>query len=460
MKKTAILILLCLGYCNESNCTLPSRQNAFEVETQMAFPRLIAPPVDQQLFDVQTPVYSRDTSNIATPRATLTAPVRLISASPSAPSPNTLRLLPRLGDEGRAASLDIAPSPLLPDAILPAFAPIIPVKQVRILAIDGGGGRGVIPGYELTRLEEATGYPVSDMFHMVSGTSTGGIIALSLTMRNPEIPGRPLHSAHDILTMYQHEMSGFFVKKRFSFGGAFRTKYKSRYLYSKLMGKFGNALFSDSLNDVIVPCYDAERGYPKIFKSYRAVTNPLYDFFAYDIARGTSAAPSFFKPAKIVSQANQLGETRIHVLIDGGVLANDPTMCAFAEAKKRYPLADEFFILSLGTGRSHTPLLYDDSQSMRGYNWATAFPDISIDSSAATVDYQMSVFADADPAIKYFRFQPTLPADISRMDDTSRETIRRWTYHAEEQVHLPQFNEVISILSIPKTPLDELMRVD
>jgi patatin-like phospholipase/acyl hydrolase len=325
------------------------------------------------------------------------------------------------------------------------------------LAIDGGGGRGVIPGYELTRLEEATGHSISNMFHMVAGTSTGGIIALSLTVRNPEIPRRPLHSAHDILTMYQCEIPEFFISKSLSFGGAFKTKYKSKYLYDRLRGKFGSALFSDSLNDVIIPCYDAERGYPKIFKSYKAVINPLYDFFDYDIARGTSAAPSFFKPARIVSQANTLGETRSHVLVDGGVFANDPAMCAFAEAKRRYPLADEFFILSLGTGRSYKPLLFNDAQSMKGYNWATAFPDISIDSSAATVDYQMSVLASADPNIKYFRFQPTLPVDVSRMDDTSEETIRRWIYHAEEQVHLPQFSEVVQILTAPKTPQLELI---
>jgi patatin-like phospholipase/acyl hydrolase len=380
-----------------------------------------------------------------------------------------LRLLPIFSDTEHAHPntsallLDVFPaegSSLLSDATLPIVAPARLARQARILAIDGGGGRGVIPSYELTRLEEATGHSISDMFHMIAGTSTGGIIALSLTMRNPEIPNRPLHSAHDILTMYQHEMPEFFVKKNFSFGGAFRTKYKSGRLYNKLREKFGDALFSGSLNDVIIPCYDAERGYPKIAKSYKAVINPLYDFFNYDIARGTSAAPSFFKPVRIVSQANQLGETRSHVLIDGGVFANDPTMCAFAEAKRRYPLADEFLILSLGTGRSYKPLLFDDAQSMKGYNWATAFPDISIDSSAATVDYQMSVFASADSAIKYFRSQPILPTDISKMDDTSEETIRKWTYHAEEQVHLPQFNEVVRVLSTPKIPLDELMQLN
>ncbi|MDR1475689.1 MAG: patatin-like phospholipase family protein [Holosporales bacterium] len=351
-------------------------------------------------------------------------------------------------------------SSLAPDSISAADAWSVraePARQVRIAAFDGGGGRGVIPAYEVTRLEEETRLRFADMFHMVAGTSTGGIIALALTIKSHEDPTRPLHPASEVLSMYTHETKEFFVSKGFSFGGAVKTKYKSKYLYAKLKSIFGDTLFSNSLIHMLIPCYDTERVFPKIFKSFRAAENPLNDFFCRDIARGTSAAPSYFKPARIVSRENTAGEARTHTLIDGGVFANDPAMVAFAEAKRIYPRAEEFVVVSFGTGRSYTPLLYDASQSMRGYNWATAFPDIAIDASAATVDYQMAALASADSSIKYYRFQPTLPSDISRMDDTSDETIRRWIYHAEEETRSPKFHEVARILSEPKTPPEHLL---
>ena len=52
---------------------------------------------------------------------------------------------------------------------------------LKILSIDGGGIRGIIPAMVLARIEDLTGKPISELFDLIAGTSTGGILALGLT---------------------------------------------------------------------------------------------------------------------------------------------------------------------------------------------------------------------------------------------------------------------------------------
>src|ERR1700730_11758858 len=74
---------------------------------------------------------------------------------------------------------------------------------VRILAIDGGGIRGIIPALVLARIEKLTKRPIAQLFDLVAGTSTGGILALGLTV--PKFPGRPLYAAQEFVTMFERE---------------------------------------------------------------------------------------------------------------------------------------------------------------------------------------------------------------------------------------------------------------
>jgi patatin-like phospholipase/acyl hydrolase len=75
-------------------------------------------------------------------------------------------------------------------------------ETARVLSIDGGGIRGIIPAIVLKRLEELTGRPTSDMFDLLTGTSTGGIIALALTFPSSD-GGGPRYSAADLVQLYE-----------------------------------------------------------------------------------------------------------------------------------------------------------------------------------------------------------------------------------------------------------------
>src|SRR5438105_2229725 len=70
----------------------------------------------------------------------------------------------------------------------------------KVLAVDGGGIRGIIPALVLAEIETRTKRPISDMFDLLAGTSTGGIIALGLV--KPGADGRVEKSASDIVNIY------------------------------------------------------------------------------------------------------------------------------------------------------------------------------------------------------------------------------------------------------------------
>ena len=74
---------------------------------------------------------------------------------------------------------------------------------IRILSIDGGGIRGIVPAIVLSAIENWTGQPVSKLFDLVAGTSTGGILALGLL--KPGSDGRPAYSADDMAALYERE---------------------------------------------------------------------------------------------------------------------------------------------------------------------------------------------------------------------------------------------------------------
>src|SRR5262245_66157419 len=78
-----------------------------------------------------------------------------------------------------------------------------PRRPLRVLAIDGGGIRGILPAMVLADLERRTGRPIIDLFDMIVGTSTGDLLALALAC--PGEGGRPRHSARDVIRFYEVE---------------------------------------------------------------------------------------------------------------------------------------------------------------------------------------------------------------------------------------------------------------
>ena len=188
----------------------------------------------------------------------------------------------------------------------------------RILSIDGGGIRGLIPAVVLDRVEQRVGRPIADCFDLIAGTSTGGIIAVALTRAGED--GRPRWSAAEVIELYESQGPRIFDRSLFqalsSGFGIEDEKYPRANLEAALDHYLGDARLRDALTDLLIAAYETEQRFPFFFKRRRAREDPAYDFPIADVAYATSAAPTYFEPLKLET------DTVDHFsLIDGGVYA-------------------------------------------------------------------------------------------------------------------------------------------
>src|SRR5919106_6708621 len=125
-----------------------------------------------------------------------------------------------------------------------------PVDRFRILAIDGGGIRGLIAARVIAELERRMSAAASeerriaDAFHMLCGTSTGGLLALGLTVPSPEAPDRPRLSGERLADLYVHEGPAIFgdrLQRLRSLWGWIAPKHSPGGLAEALRDRFGEA---------------------------------------------------------------------------------------------------------------------------------------------------------------------------------------------------------------------------
>ncbi|MGD2269474.1 MAG: patatin-like phospholipase family protein [Desulfobacterales bacterium] len=303
----------------------------------------------------------------------------------------------------------------------------------RILSIDGGGIRGIIPALILQRIEERTGKQISEMFHMIAGTSTGGILASALT--TPVMGGKPRPAA-EIVDFYRKRGMEIFSSSFWhgfgSLGGMVDEKYEANNLEGILEEYFADTKLSELGQDVMVTSYNIERRQPFFFKSWKARGEKLREgetaedrnFLMREVARATSAAPTYFEPAYAKNEKGAY-----FPLIDGGVFANNPTMCALSSARVLYPNKSRYLIVSLGTGETQREIPYEEAKNWGLLGWARPLLYILFDGVSDAVNYQLK---QEFRARDYFRFEIALGADPEDenapnddMDDARPENIRK-----------------------------------
>jgi patatin-like phospholipase/acyl hydrolase len=291
----------------------------------------------------------------------------------------------------------------------------------RILSIDGGGIRGLIPAVVLDRMERRTGRPIAESFDLIAGTSTGGILAVALTRAGED--GRPRWPAAELIELYETQGPRIFDRSLFkaleSVFAIEDEKYPRESLQAALEHYLGEARLRDALTDVLIAAYETEQRFPFFFKRRRAREDPAYDFPVRDVAYATSAAPTYFEPLKLETT----DAVEYFSLVDGGVYASNPAMCAYAEARRHHP-DREVLMVSLGTGELTRSLPYDSVKDwgLREWIWPhTPILSVMFDGMSDTVDYQLTQVLDED---LYFRFQPKLDLAKDDMDDASAPNLR------------------------------------
>lgn len=336
-------------------------------------------------------------------------------------------------------------------------------KRVKILSLDGGGIRGIIPGQLLVTLEgklrARTGNPESRLvnyFDLIAGSGTGGIMACAyLSPLKPHLD-TPRFSAAQIVDFYLKHGAKVFNEtldhRIISLGGLLDEKYDADGLESVLRDYFEDLKLSHLLKPCLITSYDISRRKAHFFTSHTA-SKPAGDFYVRDMARATSAVPTFFE-CKLVQSLSGVS----YPLVDGSVFASNPALCALAEVHKiRQPASasrrvsvPEVLLLSLGTGQPKEQYDYDDARRWGKASWARPLVDIVAAGVAETVDYQIKqLFETAGVPNQYLRINPKLPVDVDdEIDDTRSDNLQALRelgeYVAEEnEAALDQFIDLL-----------------
>jgi len=279
-----------------------------------------------------------------------------------------------------------------------------PPRRFQILALDGGGIRGLYTASLLAELELELGSPVIEHFDLVAGTSTGGIIALGLGLgKTPQ----------EMVSFYQQDGPQIFHRPdgiRAWLKHFIRVKHDAVELQRVLKREFGEQTLGDSTRALVIPTYNLDRNAPVVLKT------PHHEEFRADLkieawraGLATSAAPTYL-PA-----SSEIRESR-H--IDGGVWANNPALVGVIEAHHflGIPL-DSIQVLSIGTGS----LVKNRSKTLgRGGRWAwrSDAADVLLNAQSAGTDNQVRLLLGNERAV---RINPKVPLTWGSLDTLRRE---------------------------------------
>lgn len=294
-------------------------------------------------------------------------------------------------------------------------------KTFNILSIDGGGILGLYSADILARIQQefCNDKPLAEYFNLITGTSTGGIIALALSTGA---------SAKEVKQFYLRHGEKIFPKKKRKYPGLFKNKYSNKNLTSALKEFFGNKTIKDCKSSVCIPAIDVATCQPIMFKTnnngqLRRDENTLL----VDIALATSAAPTYLP---IHSFESFLG------LVDGGLWQNNPTLYGIIEAisyfvgnDKEY---DKIKILSLGNPSSCTRIgISTKNHNSSIFKWKSNLVTLpmKISSIATTQIVDFLYKTQALDIEKYLRIEPqNLPTKFLdlKLDSADDESYKKY----------------------------------
>lgn len=303
-----------------------------------------------------------------------------------------------------------------------------PKPIIKILAIDGGGIRGIIPIKILMEIERRLGgdHSITEYFDVMSGTSAGGIIVLLLNV--PRKNGEAMYNSRAVNEIYHRFAKDVFRtsiwNRMGNLWGWSGAKYSGKSLEEFLNKVLKRYTLSETVKDVMIPSYNLLDGNNFMFRTNRAIEHKERDFYMVDIARSTSAAPTYFKPAEI----HDVHKIRKYMMVDGGVSVNNPSLGALTYAFNQHKADVDYFVVSIGTGKSNAPVSIGFGGKI---GWATNIVSLLMDSVNDVTNYQMLQLL---PESNYYRIQIEIDSEHASMDDATDENIEALEKYADDYI--------------------------
>jgi uncharacterized protein len=276
------------------------------------------------------------------------------------------------------------------------------MAKYRILSLDGGGIRGLISTILLQRLsDEAALAGWLDSVDLIAGTSTGGLIALGLAA------GLDLKTIRDLYeTRGKLIFDDTWLDDLMDLGQIIGADYSNRNLARELKRLFGDKTLRSLKKRVLITSFDLDNEdpnpqkrtwKPKLFNNFPGAGTDG-DELAYKVGLYTSAAPTYFPT--------------VDGYVDGGVYANNPSMCALTQSQDKRlrdrPALSDVALLSVGTG---TSLVYIKEKNLDWgqAQWVKPLISVMLDGVAGIADFQCQQILSE----QYFRIAPVFPPGVS-----------------------------------------------
>jgi patatin-like phospholipase/acyl hydrolase len=330
----------------------------------------------------------------------------------------------------------------------------------RILSIDGGGLRGIVPVTILQAIEAKTGRKIYELFDMIAGTSTGGLIACALTLSDD---GKtPKYTLQDIADMYTKHGKDIFppvtgLKKVIHYAtDIFHSRFSPDGLDKVLKDYMGDKTMLDCIRPLFIASYDIKNNEAILFKSRHAARNVNQNAKLHDICRATSAGPTYLPAYPF----HYDGKDRI--CIDGGVYMNNPTVGAIVEVS-RYTRESTYYdgfqnvptedivVLSLGTGHYTNNVLYRKVDGGGELGWAPAISDVMMQGVNQVTDYEATELLEDNNYLRlYINISDSSHDDMA---DSSDETLHYLLTQTQQMLATcnSAIDKFLPQLMLPKT---------
>lgn len=287
-----------------------------------------------------------------------------------------------------------------------------------ILSLDAGGIRGIIPLMILKEIEERTGLPSAELFDVVGGCSSGGIIAAAIT--STDDGKTPKYKAEDVFELFKTLGDKIFdrtllhtLKTGFGLWG---TKYQSKNVAEVLDKVYNDNSIAENLTELVFTAYDLDTGRPFVMSSFDKNKSKIK---LKDAVAGTTCVPSFFTPHEVKE-----ADGSSHTLIDGGVFAVNPSACIYGEAIEYFK--GPVMMISLGTGEVKKEIFPDRVKKWGIIQWLWNLRVLKIltDGSLDVMDDIIGSTLSKRPDAYYKRLQPIVSQKVfSSIDAVSEEDV-------------------------------------
>lgn len=328
----------------------------------------------------------------------------------------------------------------------------IPLNNVvRVLAIDGGGVKGLIPLQMLKAIEEQAGKPIHELFDYMIGTSTGGIIVTSLSIIDEN--GKAKWSTEDMIKEYKKLSKSTFTvslpHKILTVNGLIGAKLECNKIDRLFREHYGDVRLSELSTTVSIPSFQLDDNNITLFNSRIMPEHSHWtDYRVSDVVSGITAAPIYFRPV----QLSDIEGKNTRTIMDGAVFVNNPSTIGAHASLALYP-KNKVVLISIGTGLEEG-FTGDFNSTFWGLaQWAEVLYPVTFKGQSLLTDWMLRLCQSNPntPLIGFYRFNINIDVDANHWQWLDPEQIKELDKKGKDMVKQNQdvLDELIPILLDP-----------